>query len=215
MAFLFFTEIVALFFLSRILTRELSYLFYRVFRSRKVSIWLISILFLPGTIIHEFSHALMAKLLFVYVGKMELIPQLNGESLKLGSVEIGKTDIVRNFLIGIAPFISGTIILLILLYSAYANNIFGINIFTLLILLLTFMISNTMYSSKKDMEGAIEFFLLIVAPIIVLYLLGVRFPIPQINLESYFRMGSIFLAVPLVLDIAFISISKIFLRGSR
>ena len=215
MEFLFFTEIVALFFLSRILTRELSYLFYRVFRSRKVSIWLISILFLPGTIIHEFSHALMAKLLFVYVGKMELMPQLNGESLKLGSVEIGKTDIVRNFLIGIAPFISGTIILLILLYSAYANNIFGINIFTLLILLLTFMISNTMYSSKKDMEGAIEFFLLIVAPIIVLYLLGVRFPIPQINLESYFRMGSIFLAVPLVLDIAFISISKIFLRGSR
>ena len=177
-----------------------------------------AIIFLPGTIIHEFAHAIMAKLLFVYVGRMELMPQLHDESLKLGSVEVGRTDIIRNFLIGIAPFIVGTSLLLLILYSAFANKIFGFNLLSFLVLCFTFVISNTMYSSKKDMEGAIEFFLLIVVPIIFLYFFGIRIPgisfetLRGSGIENYFKMASIFLAVPLLLDISFIIFAKVLLR---
>lgn len=174
-----------------------------------------AIIFLPGTIIHEFAHAIMAKLLFVYVGHMELMPQLHGESLKLGSVEVGKVDIIRNFLIGIAPFIVGTSLLLVVLYYAFLNNIFGFNPLTLIVLGFVFVLSNTMYSSRKDMEGAVEFFLLIVVPLIALYFIGVRIPglnwnfLNNGSVESFFHMAAIFLFVPLIIDTAFIIFAKI------
>lgn len=174
-----------------------------------------ALLFLPGTIIHELSHAIMAKLLFVHVGRMELMPQLHGESLKLGSVEVGKTDIVRNFLIGIAPFVVGTILILFILHYAFSSELIGLNLITALILLFTFIVANTMYSSKKDMEGALEFFLLVVAPILTLYFLGVRIPglswnlLQTVKVEDFFRMANLFMSVPIVIDIAIIIFARI------
>lgn len=215
MVFLFFIELLLLFFLSRQLTSELSTLFVRIFRSQKVSVFLIALIFLPGTIIHEFAHAIVAKLLFVHVGKMELMPSLTGESLKLGSVEVGKTDIVRNFLIGVAPFIVGTSLLLGLLFYSFNEQLLGFNLFTFCVLLFTFVLSNTMYSSKKDMEGAIEFFLLIIAPVIVLYFLGVRIPgltweiVNDQSLNNYFQTGAVLLGIPIVVDVAIILFAKI------
>lgn len=177
-----------------------------------------AMLFLPGTVIHEFSHALMAKVLFVYVGKMSLFPQLNGNSLKLGSVEVGKTDIIRNFLIGIAPFIIGTTLLLSVLFYFFINQLFGFNLYTVLVLTFTFMMANTMYSSKKDMEGAIEFILLIVAPIIVLYFVGVRIPgltwdlLSGQNLQDFFTTACILLGIPLILDLAIVVFGRVAIK---
>ncbi len=215
MVIIFFFELVVLFFLSRKLTSELSLLFYRTFKSQKFAIFLISVIFLPGTIIHEFAHATMAKVLFVYVGKMSLLPSLNGNSLKLGSVEVGRTDIVRNFLIGIAPFMVGTTLLLGMLFYSFSNKLLGFNLFTFLVLIFTFVIANTMYSSRKDMEGAVEFFLLIIIPIIFLYFVGVRIPglswegLNNEVLNNYFMTASILLGIPLVIDGAIILFGKI------
>jgi hypothetical protein len=141
---------------------------------------------------------------------MELWPKIEGNNLKLGSVQIGVTDIVRNFFIGIAPFVAGTSLLLGVLYYSFSNNLIGFNLITILILFLVFVISNTMYSSRKDMEGAIEFFILVGVPITFLYLLGVRIPGLSIEtlrsepVEEFFKTGSIYLLVPLILDIAII-----------
>ncbi|MDO8269485.1 MAG: hypothetical protein Q7T54_02335 [Candidatus Levybacteria bacterium] len=218
MVFLFFLELLVLFFLSRQLTSELSFLFFNIFRNRRIAVILMAIVFLPGTIIHEFSHAIMAKALFVYVGKMELMPQASGDSLKLGSVEVGKTDILRNFLVGIAPFIVGTSILLTVLYFSFENTIFGLNLLTVGVLYILFVIANTMYSSKKDMEGAIEFFIITLVPLLFLYFLGLRIPglnwetlnSPQV--ELFFRNSSLYLGVPLLLDTGIIVFSKIVRR---
>jgi hypothetical protein len=218
MVFIVILELLVLFFLSRTLTQEMSLLFHKILKSRRISVWLIAIIFLPGTIIHEFSHALSAKILFVHVGKMELMPSLNGESLKLGSVEVGKTDIFRNFLIGIAPFVIGVSLLLLVLYFSFTKNIIGMNLITGIVLYFIFVVANTMYSSKKDMEGAIEFLLLIVSPVLLLYFFGVR--IPGLNLSiftnsefaNYIKQAEIFLALPLILDIAVILFAKIATR---
>lgn len=192
------------------MTKELSWLIFLITRSRNISNWILAIIFLPGTIIHEFSHAIMAKLLFVRVGHMELIPQLHGESLKLGSVEVGKTDLVRNFLIGIAPFLVGFTILMSVLYLSFAYQIFGINLVSLLILFIVFIITNTMFSSKKDMEGAIELVILIAIFSIALYFVGFRIPgltFESINsdpLAEYFKRASILLGFPIILNFAVI-----------
>lgn len=215
---LFLFELFILFVVSRHLTSELSYLFYSIFRSHKIATWLMAILFVPGTIIHEFSHAIMAKLLFVYVGHMELMPQQHGESLKLGSVEVGKTDIIRNFLIGIAPFLIGTTILLFTLYYSFSNKLYDFNIISVLVLLFIFIVANTMYSSKKDMEGAIEFLILIFVPVSFLYFIGIRIPgftweyVNSGAVGEFFKMSSIYLGVPLIIDIALIVFSRIIRR---
>lgn len=75
-----------------------------------------------------------------------------------------------------------------------------------------------MYSSRKDMEGAVEFFLLIVTPIIFLYFVGVRIPgltfelLKGNGVENFFRMSTIFLAVPILLDLSFIIFAKVLVR---
>ncbi len=176
-------------------------------------------LFFPGTVIHELSHAIMAGLLGVRVGAMEFIPVIEGDRVKLGSVQVAHTDFVRRFFIGAAPFFTGTLLILGLLYYAASNQLFDNVWITLLIGYAVFEIGNTMFSSKKDMEGAMELLITIAVVTIIIYLLGVR--IPAANLDNFFanilvqdilQKGSLFLLVPIVLDLAVIGLLRIFKR---
>lgn len=215
----FFTELFILFLLSKFVTSKLSQLFYRVTRSQTITINLLAFLFFPGTALHELAHFLMAALLFVPVGHMEFWPKIEGNTVKLGSVAVGQTDIFRRFLIGTAPFLFGTTLLIGMLLYAASNNLFNNTLFILLLGYASFEIGNTMFSSKKDMEGALELLggLLFIG--IVLYFLGVRLPV--LNLESFFanpivlqvfQQGSLFLLIPLGIDILLLIFLKIFLR---
>lgn len=65
-------------------------------------------LLLPGVILHEASHYLVAKLLLVRTGKVEIgLGDLRAQRVTLGSVNIERTDPIRESLIGVAPFIFG------------------------------------------------------------------------------------------------------------
>jgi hypothetical protein len=104
----------------------------------------------------------MAKITFVHTGYMEFFPELHGDGLKLGSVQVAKSDPLRRFLIGVAPVIVGSIILFSGLYfftDYLAFDLIFQSLQNFLILMgalyLTFVISNTMFSSRKDMEGAL------------------------------------------------------------
>lgn len=203
----FFLELAALFLLSRTLTRVLSYFFYRVSHSQHVTITAIALLFFPGTLLHELAHALMAGLLGVPVGEIEFMPKIQGEHVKLGSVQIGQTDPIRRFFIGAAPFIIGTLILVGILFYTVQNHFFGNYFLIILVGYLVFEIGNTMFSSRKDMEGALELFGTIIVLLIVFYLLGIRLPAINPNsilgqplVEEVFKQGSLFILVPLVLD---------------
>jgi hypothetical protein len=204
---LFFIELIALFLLSRTLTRDLSYFFYRFSRSQHVTITAIAILFFPGTLLHELAHALMAGLLGVPVGEIEFMPKIQGEHVKLGSVQIGHTDPIRRFFIGTAPFIIGTLILLGILFYTVQNHFFGNYFLIAFVGYLVFEIGNTMFSSRKDMEGALELFGTIIILLIVFYLLGIRLPSFNPNsilgkplVQEVFRQGSLFILVPLAID---------------
>ncbi|OGH19525.1 MAG: hypothetical protein A3F31_01305 [Candidatus Levybacteria bacterium RIFCSPHIGHO2_12_FULL_38_12] len=148
--FLFLFELLVLFFVSQKLTKSLSQFLFSLTKNQRLTINLLSILFLPGVIVHELSHFIMARILFVYTGEIEFFPSIRHQSrhselaseshgilnqvkddrksvrsdtveIKLGSVTIAKTDPVRRLLIGIAPLLVGIAILLYIL-SLIINN---------------------------------------------------------------------------------------------
>jgi len=176
--FLFIFEFAVLFFLSRFVTSKLSFL----------PINLISFLFLPGIIIHELSHLLTASLLFVPVGEIEFIPQIEDGGLKLGSVAIGKTDPIRRFLIGVAPIIFGIALIFGILYFVELSKLTGFGVWLGGSYIL-FAIGNTMFSSGKDMEGALGLLIFVSVILIALFLTGFRI---QLNLlESQAFLGNL------------------------
>ncbi len=211
----FLAEILILFLLSRTLINLLFTLFYRTTRSKKISIYLLSFLFLPGTIIHELAHAMMAGILQVHVGKMEFIPKLDGNNLKMGSVEIGRTDPIRRILVGTAPFLFGTSILVATFFYAAQNNLFDHQLYIIVMSYLVFEIGNTMFSSKKDMEGTLEVIFALIFIAVVFYLVGFR--LTALNPETIlsnplvtqtFQKASTYLAAPIGIDFVLIAVLK-------
>jgi hypothetical protein len=87
-----------------------------LFGNTTPGIVLYSLLVLPGTIIHELSHWIVAEVLGVRTGQISIFPDLDtgASTRRLGSVATAKSDPFRAFLIGIAPFISGLAILAVL-----------------------------------------------------------------------------------------------------
>lgn len=73
------------------------------------------LLLLPGILVHELSHWLAARLLGVRVGSIAIGPERKrGRQLRLGSVQIGRADPVRESLIGLAPLVTGSALVLLL-----------------------------------------------------------------------------------------------------
>jgi hypothetical protein len=187
-------------------------------KSQTTTIHLLSILFLPGVIIHELAHMLVASILFVPVGEIEFFPKLTENGVKLGSVSIAKTDPVRRALIGFAPVFIGVLIFLgMLFYFDTMRNrveLFGWGVHAM-VLYTVFEIGNTMFSSSKDMEGTLELFGALCFVAIILYIAGVRIDISVIEkiftagIVEFIKKADVFLSLPIVLDLCVWGLTKI------
>lgn len=212
---LFFSELFALFLLSRLLTRDLSSLLFRLTHSKSITIAILSFLFLPGTIVHEVSHYLMAHLVFVPAGKLEVVPKMEERGVKLGSVAIARTDPFRRLFIGIAPFLIGTIIILITLFYVINYDLLDAPLAVFVTGYILFEVGNTMFSSRKDMEGALELLLAVLILFAITYFLG--FHLSSFNPETLlpdsviqmFTTGSRLLLIPLAIDIVVIAALRV------
>lgn len=103
--------ILPLVFLQRLLHREIQAVILIATRNPPLTMGLFSILFLPGVILHEFSHFLVAKILGVGTSGFSIIPRpLPNGRLQLGYVETQRTDNVRDSLIGAAPLVAGSLL---------------------------------------------------------------------------------------------------------
>lgn len=172
---LFLVSVAIVFFLSKLITNTISQLFLHVTKKHAIAIRVLAILFLPGVIVHELSHALMAGVLFVPVHTIEFMPAIHGNYVKLGSVSIAKTDPIRKFFIGVAPVLFG----LLILFSVYflmPLSLTRLDWKFLLFLLTLFEVGNTMFSSRRDLEGTLTLLAGIVCAAIVFYLVGFRIP---------------------------------------
>jgi hypothetical protein len=181
MPFLFIIFLIYIFYISRRITQLIYSSVILLTGNNKMAIAVLALILLPGTIIHELSHFVFATVLRVPTGKITVIPKIGeGGEIKTGQMEMAKTDPFRYSIIGMAPLISGLIIIYFTgkLFLQDNNFIKLISNFQLptsyITLYLFFIISNTMFTSRKDLEG-----LKIAGPIailflITLYITGVR-----------------------------------------
>lgn len=220
--FIIFTaEILLIFLFSRSLTYSVARLLYKISHNKTFTFNALAVIFLPGTIIHEISHMLVAGVLFVDSGDIQIFPEIDGNEIRFGSVKIAQTDPVRRFIIGVSPVIFGLTLILAVLFLGLqflSQNTPWWQI--ALVVLLVFEIANTMFSSKKDMEGAAVFLgvLLIILGSLggALYLthllatvLGWLSLLKIPNLAQFFQKSALVLLIPLGINLVLIGIAKI------
>lgn len=78
-----------------------------LFGVNRVALWLYALVMMPGTILHEVSHALAATVLLVPVHRISFAPEVEGDHISLGYVHTDRADVLRQSLIGLAPIIAG------------------------------------------------------------------------------------------------------------
>ncbi len=181
-----------------------------------------SLLFLPGTIIHELSHLFTASLLRVRTGKINILPSLNYQQrqIRLGSVQIEKTDFVRQTFIGAAPTIVGVVSLYLLVLLTFPQLFDSTRLTTItnqliiiatstytptkiLSLYLIFNISSTMHTSPSDRESWPLF--IFVALLIFLSLFFLGFEIKPDTLSTIYTITPVITAsfiLAIVLNLA-------------
>ncbi len=161
-------------------------------RDYQIALIVYFVLLLPGVVVHELSHWLMAKLLGVQTGKIHIWPKTKGRSqMRFGSVEVACTDPVRSSLIGLAPLLSGSLIVLLIgewvlgvsnvaavilqgdVAAIWDNLLAHVRVPDFwLWLYLIFAVSNAMLPSESDREQWRPVLIFLSLVVVVFYLTG-------------------------------------------
>ena len=211
---LFAFQIVFLYFLSRKIHTNISYLFWIITKSEKIENYLFAALFLPGTIVHEMAHFLTALVLMVPIKKVALFPKiLEGGKLQMGSVEIASVDPIRKFMVSVAPMFFGLFSIFLLLQFNPIQSYINPWINYLILGYLVFTIGNSMFLSKSDIVGIWMFVVLLLVLVYLLYYLGVDIRLSDrgllvTSLVVFVERSSYFLFVPIIIDTLLIILVK-------
>ena len=179
-----FGELLILLLLANRITNTFYTLFSLLLRNKHAAMAVITLIYLPGTVIHELAHLLTAEILRVPTGELTFTPKLEKgadgrNEVRAGSLQIGTVDPIRLYLIGFAPVIFGLffVSLIIWIFTQYWSQMITLGeqiLFISLIGYLLFAVSNTMFSSKKDLEGFLIFVPIFLAIALTLYVTGFR-----------------------------------------
>lgn len=146
----------------------------------------------------------MAKILFIPVYGFSLRPRIIGHELHLGHVEVAKTDFIRRFMVGTAPILFGVTILIGSVYLLFQFNKTHELMFIIGEAILTFEVANTMFMSRKDMEGSWKMWSVLGLITVSMYLFGIQIQ-PMVNLlqsnNEFFIHISEYLAIPIIIDL--------------
>lgn len=214
---LFIIQAVSLFFLSRLTTNEIFYFLRLFIKDEKINFITVSLLFLPGTILHELSHYLAATVLFMKVRDVKIFPEFEKNEIKLGRVLYEKKDVVRGILVGIAPFFAGAFFFWMIAYfKLFPNQNITV---TILLVYLIFAVSSTMFSSKQDLVDII----LIIPVLLILggivYVFDVRFDWILKNkiiiekILEFFKKVNTYLFFSIIINFVILFLIKIFRKA--
>ena len=219
--------LVPLVLMKRWLSRHLYGLGLVLSGSHDIAILLYFVLLFPGVLVHELSHWLTAKLLRVGTGGISIGPTRKSRgATRFGAVSIAKTDPLRESLIGLAPLLTGSALILIIAYLIFGLTVpqelainspaqdilstlwryFAVPNFWLWVYLI-FSISNAMLPSEADRQAWFSLALYCGVAVVVLYGLGIVRQVPgQISawLPSGLNHLSFAFLVTIVVDAAFI-----------
>lgn len=179
MNFIFFVLFILLLYSVSIrLTSSIYGLTFLVSRSQRLALGILSLILLPGTIIHEMSHFLAATMLRVPTGKMSIFPEaLEQGKVRAGKLEISDCDPFRKTIIGIAPMLVGLTLIYFIgefFFSSFSLTTNHQQLTAIIGFYFLLTVSATMFSSPKDLES-----LIIVLPILTIlflffYFIGLR-----------------------------------------
>lgn len=170
---LFSAILLPLVYFQRLLHREIQYILQVFTRDSVWTIRLFSLLFIPGVALHELSHLFVAWALRVRTGKISIVPApLPDGRLQLGYVETARSDIFRDSLIGLAPMVSGSVVIAVLgvnfmqldtLWNVLVNGQFNLFLMGLRLMpqipdfylwsYFVFTVSSTMMPSESDRDA--------------------------------------------------------------
>lgn len=208
-----------LFFLSRLVSGQISQLFFQVTGSKNLAIRLFHLLLLPGVIVHELAHLIVAEVMLVKTGGLSFKAEQDGEKVIMGSVGIERTDPIRRAIIGFAPVIVGVLFIASSVFYFLSEGFpvqYPWNY--ILVLFIVFEIGNTMFSSRRDLEGTIQLLILIILGIIVFYFLGFRVSDSFFNFlnseqfVSIIKKGIKILSFPVGVDLIIIIALKLLVK---
>jgi len=104
-----FAIFLPLILLERWVHTHLQGIWLLIFRNADIAVVIYALMVLPGVLVHELSHWLMATLLGARTGRFSIIPErLPDGTVRLGFVEAQRTDLIREALIGAAPLMVGS-----------------------------------------------------------------------------------------------------------
>jgi hypothetical protein len=116
---------VALSAVSRWITRQVQIIGWQLTGREDAALVIYYLLLLPGIALHEVSHALMARLLGLRVGRLSLGPKTKGQYVQMGAVTVSRGGALRDSLVGLAPWLAGTAILLFVSYRVFDVGALG------------------------------------------------------------------------------------------
>ena len=106
---------------DRWLHRHLQGLMLLLTGDEELALWLYAIVLFPGVVLHELSHALMARLVGTRIGRIHVLPRRVGKRIQLGYVPVESTDFLRASFIGIAPFLVGSCAIVAIGYLVFGT----------------------------------------------------------------------------------------------
>ena len=183
---LLFILIAVIYLISKHTVDVLYIVLKRTFKRDGIVFTLLSLVFFPGTLLHELSHAFMARLLLLKVLEIKLIPEWKHKSIKLGMVTYARRDRLSSVIVGIAPIIGGICLLVwIASLHIFPNDDWRL---TLVLGYIIVVISSTMFSSKQDLVDALYALPLLGLIVAFLYLV-----FASIDLSFLVPIGMIYL----------------------
>ncbi len=180
--------LAALWLLGRLLERHIQVLVLLLSDRPATAAALYDLLVLPGVVLHELSHAAVAVMLRVPVISVDLFRFRRGRDARQGEVVVARVDPLRMSLIGAAPLLAGTAVLLVLVgaigplppgFAAIAALpvLLG-SARSALLLYLLFAVANTMFPSASDRAAWWPIAVIVAGLTLLLLAFGVRPEVP-------------------------------------
>lgn len=168
--------IIGIFVLSKVVLRHAFLFFHRFTHSRHLIISVISLLYFPGTTIHEISHYIIALILNMSPEDVSLFPHIEGNKIRLGHVTYRRDsgDFIRPLLVGIAPIFGAMAVLWLLMR---VNALYGYGIWgTIATGYFILSVTANMFSSEQDLR-----YMWYIIPVIVL--LGMIYYVVPVKIQ--------------------------------
>lgn len=208
----FILQLTIIFLITRWLSNEIFKLLKYLLKSDRICFIILSLIYLPGTILHEISHMLGAMILLLKVKSITIFPEFEENSIRLGSVKFEKKDLIRNILVGVSPLFSG----LAFFYFIFSLHVFPATglLLNLVFIYLIFVVSSTMFSSRQDLVDLVYLVPFVAIILLVIYIFKIHVEVSFgnsnlfTNLLNFLKALNYYLLISLVINTAFFLILK-------